>query len=158
MKGNWPRLAQSRFCLICYWILIGNKRQLASAGSEQILVDLITKRCYSEDAACQWDRSCSNAVAHTSMYFQWLPRSAHNSSCCKPASLPCPESANTYSFLMIFNRFHYIFNAEVDRRANTCLKEGCIVAWYRKHTYFTSVLSVVEALERLGRPFTKPNR
>ena len=38
MKGNWPRLAQSRFWLICFQIQIGNKVKLASAGSEQILV------------------------------------------------------------------------------------------------------------------------
>ena len=41
MKGNWLQLAQSRFWLICYQIIIGNERKLASAGSEQILVDLL---------------------------------------------------------------------------------------------------------------------
>ena len=41
MKGNLPRLAESRFWLISYWILIGNERKLASAASEQILVDLL---------------------------------------------------------------------------------------------------------------------
>ena len=40
MKGNWPRQAQSRFCWICYQILIRNTRKLVSAGPEQILVDL----------------------------------------------------------------------------------------------------------------------
>ena len=40
-EQHWPQLAQSRFWLICYWILIGNGRKLASAGSEQILVDLL---------------------------------------------------------------------------------------------------------------------
>ena len=37
----WPRLAQSRFWLICRRILIGNERKFASVGSEQILVDLL---------------------------------------------------------------------------------------------------------------------
>ena len=32
MKGNWPQLAQSRFWLHCFQILIRNKRKLASAG------------------------------------------------------------------------------------------------------------------------------
>ena len=41
MKGNWRRLAQGRFWLICYQILIGNEWKLASAGSGQILVDLL---------------------------------------------------------------------------------------------------------------------
>ena len=41
MKGNWPQLAQSIFWLICNQILKGNERKLASAGSEQILVDLL---------------------------------------------------------------------------------------------------------------------
>ena len=41
MKGNWLRPPQSRFWLVCYQILIRNKRKLASAGSEQILVDLL---------------------------------------------------------------------------------------------------------------------
>ena len=34
-------LAQNRLWLICYWILIRNERQMASAGSEQVLVDLL---------------------------------------------------------------------------------------------------------------------
>ena len=42
MKGNWPRLAQSRFWLICYSILLGSERKLASADWEQILVDLLS--------------------------------------------------------------------------------------------------------------------
>ena len=33
MKGKGRRLAQSRFLLICYSILIGNERELGSAGS-----------------------------------------------------------------------------------------------------------------------------
>ena len=41
MKRNCLRLAQSRFWLICYWILLRNERKLDSAGSEQISVDLL---------------------------------------------------------------------------------------------------------------------
>ena len=37
MKGNWPELPHSRFCLICNQIIIENHRKL---GCWQILVDL----------------------------------------------------------------------------------------------------------------------
>ena len=42
MEGNRPRLAQSQFWLICYYTLIENERKLASAGSELMLVDLLS--------------------------------------------------------------------------------------------------------------------
>ena len=42
MKGNWLRLAQSRLWLIYYQIRMRNERKFASAGSEQILVDLLS--------------------------------------------------------------------------------------------------------------------
>ena len=38
MKGDLPRLGQSKFCFVSSQILTGNERKLASACSEQIFV------------------------------------------------------------------------------------------------------------------------
>ena len=42
MKLRWPRQGQSRFWLICYQIQMRNERKLASTGSEQVFVDLLS--------------------------------------------------------------------------------------------------------------------
>ena len=53
MKGNLHRLAQSRFWLICYQILIGNARKLAWATFEQNSIHF------------QYDVSCCARRSHS---------------------------------------------------------------------------------------------